>query len=75
MRYIQLGQHVLNYMPRPFHIESIDPALEKLGVLHRDVYVDEFETRPKRAKWGTGLFYIEADGQLTLIDSDWDTSD
>lgn len=73
MRYIEISQTILSQMPMPYHIEAVEPALE--GVSHRGTYVTEFEERPKRARWGTGLFQIEDDGSLTLIDSDWDTSD
>lgn len=75
MRFIQISQTVLSQMPMPYHIESLEAALKKAGVLVRDVYVNEFNDKPNGASWGTGLFQIETDGRLTLIDSDWDSSD
>lgn len=77
MKYVMISQHVLNHMPRPYHVETIDDALERTGVFSRNVVVKDYEEeeKPSRAQFGTGLFRVEADGQLTLVDSDWDTSD
>lgn len=73
--HLEVSQTLLSQMPRPYHIEALERLLSKID--QRKVYVSDFtdETKPKRASWGTGLFRIEADGLLTLIDSDWDTSD
>lgn len=69
--YIRISQTILSQM-KTYNIETLDKVLET--VLVRDVYVKHFET-PQKATWGTAVYRIETDGNLTMIDSYWDTSD
>jgi len=77
MRYVMLSQTIVSLLETD-HVDSIETALKKAGVLHRDTYVKEFNDAlnvPTRAAWGTGLFQVETDGSLCLIHGHWDSGD